>query len=259
MQTVLFHEIIYGPVHSRRLGISLGVNLLPTDGKLCSFDCVYCECGYNAQGVGKSGLPSADQVEEVLKNRLQAMHEAGEKLDVITFAGNGEPTLHPQFEKIIDTTLYLRDHYYPEAKISVLSNATRIHTESVFRALNRVDNNILKLDSTFDMTVRLINTPTSPSFSVEKLIEGLCRFKGNLIIQTLFLQGEHNGNVVDNATEEELLPWLDALRRIAPKEVMIYTIDRETPEKALRKASPETLDAIARRVEALGIKAQVSY
>ena len=139
MQTVLFHEIIFGPIHSRRLGISLGVNLLPVDGKLCSFDCVYCECGYNAQGVGKSGLPSSDRVEEELKSRLQSMHEAGEKLDVITFAGNGEPTLHPEFEKIIDTTLYLRDHYYPEAKISVLSNATRIHDESVFRALNRVD------------------------------------------------------------------------------------------------------------------------
>ena len=259
MSTLLFREIVFGPVHSRRLGISLGINLLPADGKVCSFDCIYCECGYNSERHAHSGLPSREAVRESLKERLVAMHGRGEKLDVITFAGNGEPTLHPDFAAIIDDTLQMRDAYYPEAKVSVLSNATRIDRPDVFDALNRVDNNILKLDSTFDTTVRLINTPTSPSFTVEKLIEGLCRFKGNLIIQTLFLQGEHNGNVVDNATEEELLPWLDALRRIAPKEVMIYTIDRETPEKALRKASPETLDAIARRVEALGIKAQVSY
>lgn len=177
MQTVLFHEIIFGPIHSRRLGISLGVNLLPVDGKLCSFDCVYCECGYNAQGVGKSGLPSSDRVEEELKSRLQSMHEAGEKLDVITFAGNGEPTLHPEFEKIIDTTLYLRDHYYPEAKISVLSNATRIHDESVFRALNRVDNNILKLDSLRPETVVLIDNPNDPHFDVNKVVDNLKRFR----------------------------------------------------------------------------------
>ena len=193
MQTVLFHEIIFGPIHSRRLGISLGVNLLPVDGKLCSFDCVYCECGYNAQGVGKSGLPSSDRVEEELKSRLQSMHEAGEKLDVITFAGNGEPTLHPEFEKIIDTTLYLRDHYYPEAKISVLSNATRIHDESVFRALNRVDNNILKLDSLRPETVVLIDNPNDPHFDVNKVVDNLKRFSGNVIIQTMFLRGWHDG------------------------------------------------------------------
>lgn len=153
----------------------------------------------------------------------------------------------------------MRDTYYPDAKVSVLSNATRIDRSDVFEALNKVDNNILKLDSCIDETVRLIDAPVSALFSVERLIEGLCRFRGNLIVQTLFLQGEHNGKVIDNTTEEELQLWLEAVRRIAPQEVMIYTIDRETPEKALRKASPEKLDEIARRVEAMGIKAQVSY
>ena len=258
MQTVLFHEIIYGPVHSRRLGISLGVNLLPTDGKLCSFDCVYCECGYNAQGVGKSGLPSADQVEEVLKTRLQAMHAAGEKLDVITFAGNGEPTLHPQFEKIIDTTLYLRDHYYPEAKISVLSNATRIHDESVFRALNRVDNNILKLDSLRPETVALIDQPNDPHYDVNRVVCDLRRFSGNVIVQTMFLRGWHNGQRIDNTVEEELSPWLEALQYISPRSVMIYTIDRKTPEEALEKVSREELEQIAARVRELGIAVSVS-
>ncbi len=258
MQTVLFHEIIFGPIHSRRLGISLGVNLLPTDGKLCSFDCIYCECGYNAQGVGESGLPTAAQVEEALKTRLQTMHEAGERLDVITFAGNGEPSLHPEFEKIIDITLSLRDNYYPEAKISVLSNATRIHDEAVFRALNRVDNNILKLDSVHPDTVRLIDQPNDPRFDIHKVIDNLARFAGNVIVQTLFLRGWHNGKRVDNATEEEVTPWLEALQRIAPRSVMVYTIDRKTPEESLEKVSREELEAIASRVHALGIDATVS-
>lgn len=259
MSTILFDEIVFGPVHSRRLGVSLGMNLLPVDGKVCSFDCIYCECGYNVDHRAHKGLPTREEVYEALEKRLAAMHEKGERLDVITFAGNGEPTLHPQFAAIIDDTMTLRNIYYPDAKVSVLSNATRIDRPDVFDALNKVDNNILKLDSCFDETVRLIDVPASASFSVEKLIEELCRFKGNLIVQTLFLQGEHNGKIIDNTTEKELLPWLEALRRIAPQEVMIYTIDRETPEKALRKAAPEKLDEIARRVEAMGIKAQVSY
>ena len=245
MSTILFDEIVFGPVHSRRLGVSLGMNLLPVDGKVCSFDCIYCECGYNVDHRAHKGLPTREEVYEAL--------------DGITFAGIGEPTLHPQFAAIIDDTMALRNIYYPDAKVSVLSNATRIDRPDVFDALNKVDNNILKLDSCFDETIHLIDVPTSASFSVEKLIEGLCRFKGNLIVQTLFLQGEHNGKIIDNTTEKELLPWLEALRRIAPQEVMIYTIDRETPEKALRRAAPEKLDEIARRVEAMGIKAQVSY
>ena len=241
MQTVLFHEIIFGPIHSRRLGISLGVNLLPVDGKLCSFDCVYCECGYNAQGVGKSGLPSSDRVEEELKSRLQSMHEAGEKL-----------------EKIIDTTLYLRDHYYPEAKISVLSNATRIHDESVFRALNRVDNNILKLDSLRPETVVLIDNPNDPHFDVNKVVDNLKRFSGNVIIQTMFLRGWHDGKRIDNTVEEELKPWLETLQRISPRSVMVYTIDRKTPEESLEKVSREELEQIADRARALGFEVSVS-
>ena len=259
MATVIYPSPIFGPVHSHRLGVSLGMNLLPVDGKVCSFDCIYCECGYNVDHRAHKGLPTREEVYEALEKRLAAMHEKGERLDVITFAGNGEPTLHPQFAAIIDDTMALRNIYYPDAKVSVLSNATRIDRPDVFDALNKVDNNILKLDSCFDETIHLIDVPTSASFSVEKLIEGLCRFKGNLIVQTLFLQGEHNGKIIDNTTEKELLPWLEALRRIAPQEVMIYTIDRETPEKALRRAAPEKLDEIARRVEAMGIKAQVSY
>ena len=216
MQTVLFHEIIFGPIHSRRLGISLGVNLLPVDGKLCSFDCVYCECGYNAQGVGKSGLPSSDRVEEELKSSL------------------------------------------PEAKISVLSNATRIHDESVFRALNRVDNNILKLDSLRPETVVLIDNPNDPHFDVNKVVDNLKRFSGNVIIQTMFLRGWHDGKRINNTVEEELKPWLETLQRISPRSVMVYTIDRKTPEESLEKVSREELEQIADRARALGFEVSVS-
>lgn len=255
---ILFGEIVFGPVHSRRLGISLGVNLLPADGKVCTFDCIYCECGYNANRRTHTGLPDRKAVYEALEKRLIAMKEAGEGLNVITFAGNGEPTLHPQFPEIIDDTIKLRDTYFPEVKISVLSNATRIDDVRVFSALNKVDNNILKIDSVYDDTIRRINAPVALRFSAEELIERLCRFNGKLIVQTLFLQGEHNGAVIDNTTDREVEGWIAAIRRIAPQKAMVYTIDRETPEKNLRKVSPEKLNEIARRVEALGIEVSVS-
>ena len=219
MQTVLFHEIIFGPIHSRRLGISLGVNLLPVDGKLCSFDCVYCECGYNAQGVGKSGLPSSDRVEEELKSRLQSMHEAGEKLDVITFAGNGEPTLHPEFAGIIDDTIETRNRFFPKAKIAVLSNSTMLYKEDVFQALNKIEDNILKLDSISDSRIGQLNVPNSPAFTFDRLLEQLCRFNGNLIIQTMFLKGEVNGESVTNTTEHsplQIIVDMDLLHGIFP-------------------------------------------
>ena len=255
---ILFGEIVFGPVHSRRLGISLGVNLLPADGKVCTFDCIYCECGYNANRRTHTELPDRKAVYEALEKRLAAMKEAGEELNVITFAGNGEPTLHPQFPEIIDDTIKLRDTYFPEVKISVLSNAARIDDAGVFSALNRVDNNILKIDSVYDDTIRRINAPVAQRFSAEELIERLCRFNGKLIVQTLFLQGEHNGAVIDNTTDREVEGWIGAIRRIAPQKVMVYTIDRETPEKNLRKVLPEKLNEIARRVEALGIEVSVS-
>lgn len=259
MATALFHDIVFGPVHSRRLGISLGVNLLPGDGKVCSFDCIYCECGYNAERRTTHRLPTRDEVREALYRKLYERHNNGEKLDVITFAGNGEPTMHPQFATIIDDTIALRDTYFPEAKVSVLSNSTRIDRKEVFDALCKVDNNILKLDSVFDDTIRLINVPVASKFSAAELIDHLCRFEGRLIVQTMFLQGTHEGNVVDNTTEREVSAWLQALQRIAPRQVMIYTIDRDTPEKNLHKASPEILDAIARRVKSLDIDTTVSY
>lgn len=257
-QTILFHSTIFGPIHSRRLGVSLGVNLMPSDGKVCSFDCIYCEAGYNAQGTGKSGLPSREKVREDLEKKLSDMHYNGDSLDVITFSGNGEPTLHPDFAGVIDDTLALRDRFYPDAKVSVLTNSTRIFDPAVAEALKKVDNNILKLDSAINPTMRLIDAPVSKEFTVERVVEALKQFKGTGVIQTMLLRGEHNGQHVDNTTPEEVDAMIKAYKEIAPKEVMLYSLDRSTPEEKLKKVEKEELDRIADQVREAGINV-ISY
>ncbi len=258
-QTVLFHSTVFGPIHSRRLGVSLGVNLSPADGKVCTFDCLYCEAGFNAQGPGKAGLPPREKVARDLREKLTAMREAGEHPDVITFSGNGEPTIHPDFPAIIDDVIALRDELCPDAKVSVLTNSTRIFSPEVARALDRVDNNILKLDSAREETMRLIDRPNEKSFTVGKVVEGLRRFAGNGIIQTMFLRGEHEGATIDNTSPAEVDALIEAYRTISPREIMIYSIDRSTPEENLRKVDREELLAIGRRIEhETGIKVQVN-
>lgn len=251
--TILFHEIVYGPVHSRRLGTSLGVNLLPYDGKLCSFDCIYCECGFNKDFRTHTKLPDRENVRAAIEDKMQKLQKEGIEPDVITFAGNGEPTLHPEFSGIIDDTISLRDQYLPNTKISVLSNGFHLNKNEVYNAMKKVDNPILKLDSAFDETAKQIDQPNAPSYSVRQQVEHYSRFKGNFILQTMFLKGEFEGKVVDNTTEREISAWLELVRALQPREVMIYTIDRETPAKELKKAPVDRLKEIARRVEEMGI------
>jgi wyosine [tRNA(Phe)-imidazoG37] synthetase (radical SAM superfamily) len=259
MATFLFDDIIFGPVKSRRLGVSLGINLLPTKRKICNFNCIYCECGWT-RNIEKaiSHLPSRKDVYEALELKLSAMKAEGVSPDVITYAGNGEPTLHPFFPGIIDDSIVLRDRYFPEARIAVLSNATTITDPRIKSALLKVDMNILKFDSAFDSTVKIHNQPRV-DFSVEDLIKNLIRFNGKVIIQTLFIRGNYNGSAIDNTTPVEINAWLKALERIKPSEVMIYTISRDTPEGGqLKKVQVEELRGIATLVESLGIKTQVS-
>ena len=258
MQTVLFTSTIFGPIHSRRLGTSLGVNLMPRDGKICSFDCLYCEAGFNAQGPGKAGLPKREEVARLLEEKLKQMKVDDAKLDVITFSGNGEPTLHPDFEGVIDDTIALRDRYFPEAKVSVLSNSTMIDLESVIRALSRVDNNILKLDSAIESTMRTIDRPANPSFTVDKVVDRIAHFGSSCIVQTMMLRGEYDGIEIDNTTPEEIDALIEAYIKIRPKEVMLYSIDRRTPAENLKKVSIDELRAIADRIRAAGIKVQVN-
>lgn len=234
--TALYESVIFGPVHSRRLGLSLGVNLLPTHSKLCNFDCIYCECGWNADNATSRRFNSREEVRTRLEEVLGRMVADGTPPDVITFAGNGEPTMHPDFEAIIGDTIALRDRLCPSAKVSVLSNATMIGRESVRRALARVDNNILKLDSAFDDTVRLVNNPCG-AYSVAAVVENLRLFEGDFIMQTMFLRGECNGVQVDNTTEREVEAWLRIVAELKPQKVMVYSLDRDTPCKSLEKVS----------------------
>ena len=259
MPTIIYPSPIFGPIKSRRLGISLGINLLPGDGKVCTFDCIYCECGFNAERRPKQKFPTRAEVATALEQKLQQMQAEGIAPDVLTFAGNGEPTAHPDFAGVIDDTLALRDRYFPHAKMSVLTNGTRIDKTEVFEALKRVDNNIVKLDTVdFDYITR-VDRPVG-RYDLPRLLECMRNFEGHCVIQTLFMKGvDEQGVSVDNTTPEYVMPWLDAVERIAPREVMIYTIDRETPAHGLEKATPEELDGIVARLQARGLKASASY
>ena len=251
---MLFTDIIYGPIRSRRLGISLGVNLLPLHSKLCNFDCIYCECGWNEDNrAERPRFNAREDIRTALEATLSKMQSEEQLPDVITFAGNGEPTIHPEFEGIIDDTIALRDKYAPQAKVSVLSNATQLHREDVCRALRKVDNPILKLDSAFDATAQLINKPCG-DYSVERVVEHLAKFEGEFILQTMFLRGEYNGMHIDNTTEREFLAWAAVVEHLRPRSVMVYSIDRATPCKTLQKVEREELDKIAERIRALGIE-----
>lgn len=258
MSTIIYPSPIFGPVHSRRLGVSLGINLLPADGKVCTFDCLYCECGFNAAHRAHMPMPTRDEVAEALENRLSTMKAEGAALDVLTFAGNGEPTIHPHFPEIIDDTLRLRDKYFPLAKVSVLTNATLVARPAVFEALSRVDNNILKLDTVNEEYISFVDRPTS-AYNLAQIVERLAAFGGNAVIQTMFMKGVVDGKSVDNTGDEYVLPWLEAVKKIAPREVMIYTIDRETPQEGLLKATHEELDRIVALLRAEGIAATASY
>ena len=267
MSTIIYPSPVFGPVHSRRLGISLGINLLPPDGKICSFNCIYCECGFNEDHRPTLPMPTREEVAIKLEEKLRQMVAEGQLPDVLTFAGNGEPTCHPHFAEIIDDTIRLRNQYCPKAKVSVLSNATMIHRQTVHDALMRVDNNILKLDTIDPIYINKVDRPNSP-YDVNAIIERLKAFHGHVIIQTMFMRGttkwsmvngQRSMGSVDNTGEEYVDPWLEAVKAIKPQQVMIYTIDRETPAQGLLKATHEQLDAIRDRVIAAGIPCTASY
>ncbi len=257
MPTILFDDIIFGPIVSRRLGVSLGVNLLPTNGKICNFDCIYCECGWTDMVGKKLRFNPKEEVIKLLEEVLKGRNERGEPLDVITYAGNGEPTMHPDFEEIIDKSIELRDKYFPNVKIAVLSNATLLEREGVRRALERVDRAILKIDSAIDSTIRLIDNPQG-RYSLERVVEMMKQFESEIIIQTMFLRGEYKGEVVDNTTEREVNALISLLKDINPSLVMIYSIDRDTPLDSLEKVSSEEMEAIGKQMEESGIKVSVT-
>ena len=245
--------LVFGPIHSRRLGSSLGINLLPERGKLCNFDCIYCECGWNADGLGDRRLPTAEELREALRAKLTACREAGTPIDSITFSGDGEPTLNPEFPEMIDITLALRDVFFPAAKVSILSNATRIGREAVFEALRKVDNPILKIDAATTELVRRINRPVGDGYDLDEVVANLRRFEGNFVLQTMFLRCPD----FDSTAPENVEGWLRIVRELRPREVMVYTVDRETPLKGIAKVSPEEMAEIVRPLEEEGFKIQI--
>ncbi len=257
MSGFLFDDLIFGPIFSRRLGVSLGINLLPVDNKYCNFNCVYCECGWTEKNNGvKIVLPARDNFKSKLEEKLKELQKTVNEPDAITFAGNGEPTIHPAFAGIIEDTIEARNNYAPKAAISILSNASMLHKPTVVEALKKVDKNIQKLDSAVESTFQLINQAAN-GLTLSKIIDGLVSFDGKLIIQTLFFRGNYNGNIIDNTTKEEVDAWLNVLKKINPEYVMIYPIDRGTPAKGLEKISEKELLAIAAKVEEIGIEAKV--
>lgn len=258
MSTFLNQSPVFGPVASRRFGVSLGVNLMPTTGKICTFDCLYCENGFNDERRTRDGYVDLDQVISALKQALEDMAKRDEKLDDICFAGNGEPTASPVFPAAVDAALALRDHYAPEAHVTVLSNGTQAARPKVHAALLRVDRNVLKLDTVDATYVAALDRPRVP-YDVERQVEGFASFKGHVIVQTIFLRGSYKGRSLDNTDEGHVEAWLSALERIRPEGVTIYTVDRDTPAPGLSKAPRETLDAIAQRVRALGFPCTVGY
>lgn len=245
-------ELVFGPIHSRRLGSSLGINLLPTRGKLCNFDCIYCECGWNKDGKGDRSLPSADELRVALDVKLKECAASGIQIDSITFSGDGEPTLNPDFAKIIDITLELRNRYFPNAKVSVLSNATRIFRPDVFEALTKVDNPILKIDAPTDALAAKINQPQG-EYHVEDIVQNLMKFEGNFVLQTMFLKSPD----FDSSSPEVLEGWMNIVRRLRPREIMVYTLDREAPAANLEKFSEACMNELVKPLQEEGFVIQV--
>lgn len=245
-------DFVFGPIRSRRLGSSLGINLLPRNGKICNFDCIYCECGWNRDGMEDRVLPSPEDLRRDLTAKLRQCRAEGTPIDSITFAGDGEPTLHPDFPEIVDITIALRDEYYPEARISVLSNATRIGRDEVFRALRKTDNPILKIDAPTDELAARINRPQC-DYSVNQVVEDLRRFDGDFVLQTMFLRGPD----FDSSAPEVLDGWMRIVRELRPREIMVYTIDRETPMKGLEKISAAEMEQMVRPLTDEGFRIQI--
>jgi wyosine [tRNA(Phe)-imidazoG37] synthetase (radical SAM superfamily) len=245
-------EIVFGPIHSRRLGSSLGINLLPEKGKICNFDCIYCECGWNKDGRGDTKLPTAAMLRRALKDKLEECKSKGVPIDSITFSGDGEPTINPAFPEIIDITLALRDMYYPSAQVSVLSNATMIGKPEVFEALRKVDNPILKLDAPTNELVARINQPQG-TYHVADVVENLKRFEGNFVLQTMFLKSKD----FDSSEPVQLAAWMDIVRMLGPREVMVYTLDREAPAEGLVKFTVDEMKNLVQPLVDEGFQVQV--
>ena len=251
MSTFLWESIAFGPIHSRRLGQSLGINLMPVDEKICTFNCLYCECGWTLEKNLNAREPyPLETVMDAVEHKLADCRAHGTPVDSLTFSGNGEPTLYPWFDQVIDRLIVLRDKYYPQAVITCLSNATQLFRPEIITALQRIENPMLKLDAGTQAMLNTVNAPIVP-VDIEQVTDQLCTFNGNLVIQTLFFSGEREGRAFD----PEWSQWLARIRRIRPKRIVIYSLDRETPALDLHKFDKAYLDGIVAKLRAEGFNA----
>ena len=249
---MLREEWVFGPIRSRRLGSSLGINLLPVNGKLCNFDCIYCECGWNKDGTADRRLPTVAEFSDALEQKMRSCREKGIPIDSVTFSGDGEPTLHPDFARIVDITLAMRDRFVPQAKVSVLTNGTRLGRAGVFEALRRVDNPIVKLDAPTDVLAARINRPAG-GYHVSQVVEDMKRFEGDFILQTMFLRGAG----FDSSDPACLDGWMDCVRAVRPREIMVYTLDREAPQPGLEKMTVSEMERLVRPLVEEGFRIQI--
>lgn len=249
---ILFDTIVFGPVKSRRFGRSLGVNLLPLGNKVCNFNCVYCECGWTDLNPSQIRYFTQEDILNAVEQAFAGLQNKTSEIDCITFAGNGEPTMHPQFREIMQAVKILRDRHLPGKKLVVLSNGALLNTKKVVEGLMAADLRVIKLDAGTESMFRKLNKPLS-SRSLDWYIEKLKGLRGNLILQTIFIEGEHEGQSLDNSSPEELEAWLLAVKAIAPQSVMLYSLDRSAPAPGVRALPKSKLDEICRKVEDLGI------
>jgi len=257
MSGILWNEIVFGPIKSRRLGSSLGINLLPEKLKICSFNCVYCECGWgeNVDNITDS-IYSHSQIITAFEERLKELKTQNIHIDSFTFAGNGEPTMHPEFSIIVNDIVRLRDKYYPNTITTCLSNSTFCGNAEIRDSLLKLDNPLMKLDAGTQEMYDRINRPFK-KIKLDEIVDNLIKFEGKLSIQTLFLRGEYNGFAIDNTTDEEIKMWLEKIVKINPKKVLLYPIERATPAHNLQKISAAELELIAQKVRILGFETLV--
>lgn len=239
-------SIVYGPVRSRRLGLSLGINILPSGYKLCSFNCLYCQYGWTPKPTLNptyqiKDLPQPKEVSDALEKSLRQIIRQRMKLDSITFSGNGEPTLHPDLAETVEKAKTLRDRYVPQAKLTILSNSSTVGRKEVREALEMLDLKVMKLDAGSESLVHQLNAPAVP-FYLAEIVDGLKRLKG-VILQSLFVQGR-----VTNADSDSVELWLQKVNEIQPRLVQVYSLDRAPAERRLWKVNRATLEWIASQV-----------
>ena len=256
MATFLFDKHVFGPVKSRRLGNSLGINLLSTHYKVCDFDCIYCECGWTHHKPDSKKFIEKQKFIQLLETKLSQLERDKIPVDYITYAGNGEPTLHPYFLEIAKKVSELRDQYFPKCSIALLSNGSTLSKEKIKASFAYIEDVILKIDAGHQQLFQLINRPNE-HLQLDDICNNMVNLQGNFIAQSMFLKGNADGVEFDNSDQKVVAKWKEKIQMLRPKYVQIYSISRDTPLESIQPISKERLQNIAEQLENMGIHAEV--